>query len=172
GPPRAESRRSGSAACPLSCRRSIAGVDGLVRLGQAAMTDQSRGPEPQGLFRRWRRWIIAAAVLLVVRAALPPVLRHVLASQASKALHTRVDIGDVDLFLLRGGVALKDVAVYAPTAQPGPDGGPPGEPPLISWKRFGVGIRYLPLFRKAVRLREVVLEGPPVALHRLPAPPP
>jgi len=131
------------------------------------MTDQSRGPEVQGLFRRRRRWIIAAAVVLVVRAALPLVLRHVIASQATKALHTRVDIGDVDLFLLRGGVALKDVAVYAPTAQAGPDGGPPPEPPLISWKRFAVGIRYLPLFKKAVRLREVVLEGPHVALDRL-----
>ena len=64
------------------------------------MTDQSRGPQGQGLFRRRRRWIIAAVVVLVLRTALPLVLRHVLVSQATKALHTRVDIGDVDLALL------------------------------------------------------------------------
>jgi hypothetical protein len=131
------------------------------------MSSESRGPRWQGLFRRRRPWIIAVVVVLVLRAALPLVLRHVLASQATKALHTRVDIGDVDLSLLRGGVALKDVAVYASTAPAATEGGAPAEPPLIAWKRFAVGIRYLPLLRKAVRLREVALEGPHVALDRL-----
>jgi len=131
------------------------------------MSDESHGPRWPALLRRRRRWVIAAVVVLVLRAALPLVLRHVLASQATKALHTRVDIGDVDLSLLRGGVALKDVAVYASTAPATTEGGAPAEPPLIAWKRFAVGIRYLPLFRKAVRLREVALDGPHVALDRL-----
>ncbi|TMA47699.1 MAG: DUF748 domain-containing protein, partial [Deltaproteobacteria bacterium] len=131
------------------------------------MTDESRGPRWPALLRRRRRWIIATVVVLVLRAALPLVLRHVLASQATKALHTRVDIGDVDLSLLRGGAALKDVAVYASTAPAATEDGVPAEPPLIAWKRFAVGIRYLPLFRKAVRLREVALDGPHVALDRL-----
>src|SRR5947207_2777854 len=131
------------------------------------MTDESRGPRWPALLRRRRRWIIATVVVLVLRAALPLVRRHVLASQATKALHTRVDIGAVDLSLLRGGAALKDVAVYASTAPAATEDGVPAEPPLIAWKRFAVGIRYLPLFRKAVRLREVALDGPHVALDRL-----
>ena len=65
----------------------------------------SRLSWPAGL-RPWRRWIIALFVLLVARAALPLVLRSVIASQASKALHARVEVGDVDLALYKLGVAL------------------------------------------------------------------
>ncbi len=39
--------------------------------------------------------------------------------------------------------------------------------PLIAWKRFAVSVNWLPLFRKTVQLREVVLESPRVALDRL-----
>ena len=66
--------------------------------------------------RPWRRWIIALVIVIVVRAALPLVLRSVIASQASKALRARVEVGDVDLALYKLGVALTDVAVY--TANP------------------------------------------------------
>src|SRR5438034_992481 len=86
-------------------------------------------------------------------------LRRVLVSQLSQRLRTRVDVGDVDLALHRGGVALEDVALYAPDA--------PGEPPVIAWKRFAVELRYLPLLWKTVQLRDIELEGPHVALDRL-----
>ena len=56
---------------------------------------------------RWRRWLIALAVLVLLRAALPEVLRRVIVSQASEALHAQVDVGDVDLRLWRGGFALE-----------------------------------------------------------------
>jgi hypothetical protein len=109
---------------------------------------------------RWRRWLIAAGVLLILRVLLPVVLQHVIASQASKILRARVVVGDVDLSLHRGGVALKDVAVLPANA--GPDA-----PPLIAWKLFGVELRWLPLFHKTIQLREVVIDSPHVSLERM-----
>ncbi len=109
---------------------------------------------------RWRRWLIAAAAVVLLRVLLPVVLERVIASQASKILHARVEVGDVDLALLRGGVALKDVAVYAAAAAP-------DAPPLIAWKLFGVELRWLPLFQKTIQLRQVVLDSPRISLERL-----
>jgi len=153
---------------------------------------------------RWRRWLVVLVVLVIVRVALPEVLRRVLISQASQALRARVEVGDVDLSLLRGGVALEDVAIWesptptaagatnAPSAQaataptvaadppaapsPSAEPSPPvavSEPvakrdkPLIAWKRLAVELHWLPLFRKTVQLREVVLDSPHVAVDRL-----
>ncbi|MFI5396273.1 MAG: DUF748 domain-containing protein [Candidatus Binatia bacterium] len=109
---------------------------------------------------RWRRWLIAAAIIILVRVLLPIVLRKVIVSQASKALNANVQVGDVDLGLFRGFVALKDVAVRANTA-------PPDSPPLIGWKLFAVDLRWLALFRKTIELEEVVLDTPYVSLERL-----
>ncbi len=128
---------------------------------------------------RWRWWLIAGAVLLVVRAALPEVLRRVIISQASQALNARVDVGDVDLSLWRGGVALEDVAVRAkgaPTPPPPPKDLPKDAPPppafdayspIIGFKRFAVELHYLPLFSKTIQLRDIEFEAPRVALDRL-----
>src|SRR5438046_1291511 len=97
---------------------------------------------PPAFWRR-RRVLLALAVLLALRAALPVVVRRQLVSRASEALHARVDVGDVDLALLRGGIALKDVAIR-------PAGAAPDAPPLIAWKRFAVAVRWLPLLRHTV----------------------
>src|SRR5262249_61432249 len=64
------------------------------------------------LFRR-RRWQIALGIVLALRIALPEVLRRVIRSQVSQRLRTRVEVGDVDLALYRGGGALKDFALYS-----------------------------------------------------------
>src|SRR5262245_153665 len=113
----------------------------------------------------WRRWAIALGVALVVlRVALPYALRPLLESQASKAINARVDIGDVDLALHRAGIALEDVAVHPARWTPDMGG---GEPALIAWKRFAVAVHWLPLLRKTIQLRELVLESPRVALDRL-----
>lgn len=106
---------------------------------------------------------MALGVLVALRAALPWALRSLLASQASEAVHARVEIGDVDLALWRGGVALEDVAVRAADE---PAGGTT-EPPLVGWKRFAVELAWLPLFRKNIVLRSVELDAPRVALDRL-----
>jgi uncharacterized protein involved in outer membrane biogenesis len=109
---------------------------------------------------RWRRWLIAATIILLVRVLLPIVVQKVIASQASKALNATVQVGDVDLGLFSGFVALKDVAVRANTA-------PPDSPPLIGWKLFSVDLRWLALFHKTIQLEEVVLDTPHVSLERL-----
>lgn len=112
--------------------------------------------------RRRRRWLIAVAVLLVLRAGLPLAVRTVIVWQASSLLHARVEIGDVDLTLYRAGAVLKDVAVYPADAVA-------EAPPVIAWKSVGVAVRWLPLFRKTIQLREVVLDSPRVALDRMKA---
>lgn len=127
---------------------------------------------------RWRWWIAVVALLIVVRVALPEVLRRVIVSQASEALHARVDVGDVDLRLWRGGVALEDVAVRergAPEPPPPPDDAPEDAPPpvfdayspIIAFKRFAVEVRFLPLLSKTIQLRDIELERPRLAVDRL-----
>jgi uncharacterized protein involved in outer membrane biogenesis len=127
---------------------------------------------------RWRWWIAAVAVLVVVRVALPEVLRRVIVSQASEALAERVDIGDVDLRLWRGGIALDDVAVRekgAPDPPPPPEDESENAPPppfdryspIIGFKRLAVELHYLPLFSKTIQLRDVTIETPRVSLDRL-----
>ena len=111
---------------------------------------------------RYRRWIVVLGVLLAVRAALPWVLRPLLAARASEALHARVDIGGIDLALWRGGITLRDVAVRAAGAEPNAE-----EAPLVSWKRFAVAVRWLPLVHRTIQLRELELESPRIALDRL-----
>jgi hypothetical protein len=86
--------------------------------------------------KRWRWWIAAVVLIVAVRVALPIVLRRVIATQASDALHARVEVGDVDLALWKGGVALDDVAVYpiadrgavVPAAAAAADANPRNEP--------------------------------------------
>src|SRR5438094_2844156 len=115
--------------------------------------------------RRRRRWLVALAILVVLRAALPAGLRVLLASQAGKLLRARVEIGDVDLALLRGAIALKDVVV-----RPGataPSSGPDSGPPLVAGRRFAVNAAWPPLFRKTVELESVELDEPRLALDRL-----
>ncbi|HZP43617.1 MAG TPA: DUF748 domain-containing protein, partial [Candidatus Binatia bacterium] len=93
-------------------------------------------------------------------AVLPEAVRRVLVSQLSERLRTRVDVGDVDLAFWRGGVALEDVAIHSPI--PGA-----AESPLVTWRRFAVAVRYLPLLSKTIELRRVALDAPHVALDRL-----
>ncbi len=123
---------------------------------------------------RHRRWIVVAGLLLTVRAALPEVLRRILVSQASQALRAQVEIGDLDLAVLRGGVALEDVVVRP--APPAADSlaasataaaEPPAAPAVVEWKRLAVRLRWLPLLQKTIRLREVVLDAPHLGLNRL-----
>ena len=67
--------------------------------------------------RPWRRWIITAAVLVLLRAALPLVLRSVIASQASQALHAPVTVGDVTIALRPEHVQLDDPVAEEPAGR-------------------------------------------------------
>jgi hypothetical protein len=115
--------------------------------------------------KRWQRWAVALGIAgLLLRIALPYALRPLLASRASRAINAHVEIGDVDLALYRAGIALDDVTVRPAGWTPETDN---GDPPLIAWKRFAVAVRWLPLLRKTIQLREIVLESPRVAVDRL-----
>jgi hypothetical protein len=140
---------------------------------------------------------VAVLVLAAIRIGLPEVLRRILVSQASQVLLARVEVGDVDLSLLLGGIALEDVAVWSlapsvgeatasvsahavavperesvratPEEPERPAAGPtvPSDVPVIAWKRVAVGLRWWPLFEKTVQLREVTIDSPRVAVDRL-----
>src|SRR5688572_15251372 len=119
-----------------------------------------------------RRWWLAglAAVLLLLRAVLPEVVRRVSETQASETFGARVEIDDVDLGLLRGVVALDGVrvrpaAAAAEAAPPQPN--QDRDQPVISWERFGVNLRWLSLPGKTVRLSSVELRDPRIAVDRL-----
>lgn len=106
--------------------------------------------------------VFAAVVVVLVglRAALPAGVRHAIESHAGRFAPVRITVGDVDLSLLRGGIALDHVALWL-TA------GEPGALPVVTWKRLEVSVRWLPPLGRSVRLGEVRIESPRVALERL-----
>ena len=75
-------------------------------------------PTTEPIRRRipWRA-VLAVSLLFGVLAAgagLPWFVRRVIVEQASAFLRTRVDVGNVDLFLPWGTVVLNKVAVWSP----------------------------------------------------------
>ena len=111
-------------------------------------------------FRRPRLWIAVAALVVVVRVVLPYIVRWQIESQANQAVVGHIAVGDVDLSLLRGGIALKDVALHGATAAP-------TDPPIVAWKRLWVNISWLGLVRKTIRIEDVALDGLALNLDRL-----
>lgn len=140
---------------------------------------------------RWRWLLTLVALLVLVRANLPWIIRRVLVAQASALLRADVALGDVDLALYKGGVALHDLAIrLRPTPIARPTGGDgdaahairdtqptasterTGEAaarpaaPILAWKTFAVSLRWWPLVRKTIQLREIVLDSPQIVLER------
>jgi len=115
-----------------------------------------------------RRWWLAGllGVAVLVRAALPEIIRRQAETRASELLHARVQIGDVDLWLLGGAVALEDVTVRpagAPDAAPAPD----EEQPVVAWRRFAADLNWWPLVHKTVQFSSVELDKPRLSVDRL-----
>lgn len=115
-----------------------------------------------GWIARHRRALLLTTLVLALaaRIALPPLLRRVVESQANAALAGRVVVGDLDLHLLRGGVALDEVTLHREDA-------PPGEPAVVAFRRFYVQIGYLPFLFRTVRIEDVSLDGLVVDVDRL-----
>src|SRR5439155_1597020 len=78
--------------------------------------------------------------------------RSVIVSQANAALVGRLEVRDVDLWLLLGGAALKDVALHAENAAP-------TEAPLVAFRRLYVRVGWLPLLRRTLRVKDFALDG-------------
>lgn len=110
-----------------------------------------------GFFRR--HWILTALVViaLVVRAALPIVLRRVIEEQAQAAVHGHVEVGDVDLGLLWGSVALDDVALRDDA----------GKTVVVGWDRLYVRISWLALAERTFLVRRLDLVRPRIDVERL-----
>jgi hypothetical protein len=108
--------------------------------------------------RRWVRVLAISVILLIVvlRLALPEIIRRVALSQANAVIAGRLDIGDVDLWLLRGALALERVAVRGETG-----------PPVAKLHRFYVNIAWWPLLSRTVRVEDVEIAGPALYPERL-----
>jgi len=112
-------------------------------------------------WHRRRRWIIVVLLVVGVRALLPLAVRQLITTQASKAINARVEVANVDLWLLRGGIALDDVRVI-PTAS-----GAASPDPVVAWKRLKLGLRWWPLVHRTAHLREIEFDTPTVNVERL-----
>ncbi|MCW5892749.1 MAG: DUF748 domain-containing protein [bacterium] len=101
--------------------------------------------------RRWVRWLAIGVVVLLValRIALPEIVRRVAVAQANQAIAGRLDIGDVDLWLLRGAIALERVAVRGEIG-----------PPVAKLHRLYVNLAWRPLLSRIVQVEELDIDGP------------
>jgi uncharacterized protein DUF748 len=102
--------------------------------------------------------VIVVLLLVALRVALPSIVRSQLESRTQAAVTGRLEVGDVDLWLVRGGLALKDVTFRADAA---PD------PPLVAFRRLYVNLGWLSLLRRTLRVEEFSLEGFGVHVERL-----
>src|SRR5262245_49485627 len=85
-------------------------------------------------WRRRRVWLAIVVVLAVaIRIALPYVLRSQIEKQANAALVGHVTVGDVDLWVLRGAVDVRAVALRGENA-------PADDPPQVAFRSFYVNI--------------------------------
>ncbi|MBI3785078.1 MAG: DUF748 domain-containing protein [Deltaproteobacteria bacterium] len=92
-------------------------------------------------------------------------LRSILIRGSSKLLHTRVELGDVDISLLRAGICLENLAIDDPADLT--KNGVEHPAVLIGWKRLAVELRWLPLLKHIVQLRDIDIDSPHIALERL-----
>lgn len=105
--------------------------------------------------------LLALLVVAVsVRVALPYVIRRVAVSQADEALVGRIELDDVDLSLVTGGITLHGLRVFATDTPPGT--------PVFSATRLAVHFGVVPLFRKIIEVRRFELEGFAVSIERGP----
>ncbi|MEZ4331023.1 MAG: DUF748 domain-containing protein [Myxococcota bacterium] len=109
--------------------------------------------------RRWRVLLAVGVILLAVRAILPSVLRPLLIARADEALVGFVEIGDLDLSILRGGVTLHDVSVHVDER--------PGEaPPLFTARRLWTQISWLALLARTIEVEALAIDDFAVHLDR------
>lgn len=126
-----------------------------------ATTDATaRGRLARLLASRRNRILLGAGVLLViVRIALPEVLRPILVTRADEALEGRIELEDLDLALLRGGVTLHGFSVHS-------DERPSEAPALFEAERLSTNISWLALLRRTLEIEELSIESFAVRLDR------
>ncbi len=95
----------------------------IAALLQSLRDRLARGEGPAAFGKSWRVRVLLAATLLliVVRLAFPYVLRPIIISRVDAALVGRIELEDLDLSVIRGGVTLYGLAVYSdelPASEP------------------------------------------------------
>ncbi|MEZ4282464.1 MAG: DUF748 domain-containing protein [Myxococcota bacterium] len=109
--------------------------------------------------RRNRILLGLGALMLVARVALPFVVRPILVTRADAALVGRIELGSLDLSLLRGGVTLHDFSVHV-------DERPSDAPALFEADRLWTQISWLALLSRTIEIEEFEVEGFAVRLDR------
>jgi hypothetical protein len=115
---------------------------------------------------------LAAAVVLGigVRATLPWALARTLESQGGARLGLPVRVGNVDLWIARGAIALEDLTVgrkpEAAAEAGAEDREPDPETALLRLRRFFVRIDWRALLERRVHLLELALDAPRVRVER------
>ncbi|HUE30844.1 MAG TPA: DUF748 domain-containing protein [Verrucomicrobiae bacterium] len=104
--------------------------------------------------------LVLLGLAVAVRVALPTVLRRVIVSQANAAIAGRLEVGDVDLWLVLGGAGLTDVALRA-------EGAAPADPPLVAFHRLYVQVGWFSLLRRTLRVKDFALDGLALNADRL-----
>jgi len=95
--------------------------------------------------------------MLLFRAALPEVVRKVLVAKGSDAIEGRLEVGDVDLYLLWEAAAVQDVAIVSPDGER-----------LVAWKQLYLRVHLLDLLWHTLRFHAVRLSVPDLNVERLP----
>ena len=137
--------------------------------------------------RRNRVLLVVLAAVLGTRIALPHVIRRVAVDQADKALVGRIELDDVDLSLLTGGITLHGLRVFANEAAPATGRmsstdatppsdteaaapiageGAPGAAPVFSATRLAVRFGFVALLHRIVEVQRFELDGFAVSLDR------
>ena len=93
---------------------------GLSRGTRLEMTADQTSPKPARKRRRWRRWalvsLLAIALMLTVgRILLPMFVRDYVIATVNRTHLYQCEIGDIDMWLWRGGYTINDVRVMKVT---------------------------------------------------------
>ena len=117
--------------------------------------------------RRRKLLAAAAALLILFRTGLPWLVEDLLESEGSARLQGEVTIENVDLWVLRGAIAVEGFALWTEGTTP-TDERPAGPPPRVSWQRLYTNIGWWNLLSRVARIEAFELDGLEVSVARLP----
>lgn len=111
--------------------------------------------------RRWR-WLWVLGVLAALRLALPVVLGPAVEERLSRALGTRVEVGDVSFAPIDAVLTLRSVSVH----HPGEGSAQRTTTPAIDAPRVRLDLQWLPLLHRSLVVRELTLESARIDVER------
>ena len=135
--------------------------------------DTSVGEQPQAVKKkrctvRWWVWLVVRLIVLgcVIRASLPGVVRWGIASTFEREAGAIIEMGNVDLWLVEGRIALEDVKVWSPENASITHTQQEGMPPILEWQRVTASWDWADLWQRHVRVYELLVESPRIDLQQ------